>query len=153
MGTGWRRATHCLRFGRVLSILGAKGRNGRSESVTLEKVEYKLDSSIIVVEGLGTITDSLTNVTTVIHNAFGVIFFDSKTNSLAMNAYKDGESTLSKIEFIGEKVFRWNLDIPNGGAVRFTVDFSVDNKWIETGEFSADGTTWRNFMGMDLSRK
>lgn len=128
-------------------------RAGRSESETIEKVEYKLDSSIIVVEGLGTKTDSATQTTKVVHNAFGVIYCDRESNSLFMNAYKDGESTNSKIEFLEEKVIQWNLAIPDRGTVRFTVDFSDETKWIEIGEFSADGAHWRKFMGMELSRK
>ena len=128
-------------------------RTGKEESIVKEKAEYKLEESIIVVEGLGTKTDTITNDVKVVHNAFGIIFFDSKNNTLSMNAYKNGESTQSKIEFIEDKIFQWNMEIPNQGKIRFIVDFSTDNKWIETGEFSRDGVSWMKFLGMELTRK
>jgi len=128
-------------------------RNGKEQSIIKEKAEFKLDKSIIVVEGLGTKTDTITNEVKIIHNAFGIIFFDSKNNKLSMNAYKNGESTQSEIEFIKDKVFQWKMEIPNSGKVRFTVDFSIDDKWTEIGEFSRDGINWMQFLGMELTRK
>ena len=127
-------------------------RNGKENARIKEKAEYKLEKGIMVVEGLGTKTDSITNVNKIVHNAYGIIFFDSKTNFLTIDAYKNGESIQSKIEFLEEKIIQWNMEIPNQGKVRFTVDFSTDNKWIEIGEFSRDGENWMKFLEMNLDK-
>lgn len=127
-------------------------RNGKEIAKIKEKVEYKLEKDIIVVEGLGTKTDSITNEKKIVHNALGIIFFDAKTNSLMIDAYKKGESIQSKIEFIEDKIIQWKMDIPNQGKVKFTVDFSTDKKWIEIGEFSRDGENWMKFLEMNLDK-
>lgn len=127
-------------------------RNGKENAKINEKVQYKLENDIMVVEGLGTKTDSITNEQKIVHNAFGIIFFDTKANSLMIDAYKEGESIQSKIEFIEEKIIQWKMDIPNQGKVKFTVDFSTNNKWIEIGEFSRDGENWMKFLEMNLDK-
>ena len=127
-------------------------REGKQTSKILEKVECKLDCNIMIVEGLGTKIDSITKETIVVHNAFGVLSFDAKSNSLSIRAYKKEGVTESKIEFIEEKIIQWNLDIPNGSKVRFTVDFKAENKWIEIGEFSRDGVNWSQILGMELTK-
>ena len=129
-------------------------REGKVFSDVKEKAEYKLDSSILIVEGLGTKTDAISKEVKVVHNAFGVIFFNSTDNSLNIRAYKEGGGVAtSKIEFIDEKVIQWSMDIPNGSKVKFTVDFNTDGKWIEIGEFSRDGLNWVEFLGMELTKK
>ena len=44
------------------------------------------------------------------------------------------------------------MNIPNQGTVRFTSDYSKENTWVEVGEFSRDGETWMQFLGMELTR-
>jgi hypothetical protein len=127
-------------------------RNGKENTEIREKAEYKLEKDIMVVEGLGTKTDSITKEVKAVHDAFGIIYFDSKSKSLMINAYKKGESIQSEIVFIEEKIFQWNMDVPNQGKVRFTVDFRTKNKWIEIGEFSRDGENWMKFLEMNLSK-
>jgi len=127
-------------------------REGKQTSIIKEKVECKLDCNILTVEGLGTKTDSVSQETVVVHDAFGVIFFDPQSNSLSIRAYKKEGVTESEIEFIEEKIIQWNLDIPDGSKVRFTVDFKTDDKWIEIGEFSRDGENWTKILGMELTK-
>ncbi|MFD2823368.1 hypothetical protein ACFS5M_06780 [Lacinutrix iliipiscaria] len=127
-------------------------RNGKETTEITEKVEYKLENDIMVVEGLGTKTDSITKETKIVHDAFGVIFFDLKSNSLMINAYKKGEFIQSEIVLIEDKIIQWNMDIPNRGKVRFTVNFNTENKWLEIGEFSRDGTNWMTFLEMNLEK-
>jgi beta-N-acetylglucosaminidase len=127
-------------------------RSGKENAKIIEKVEYKLEKGIMVVEGLGTKIDSITNEKKIVHNAFGIVFFDSKTNYLTIDAYKNGESTQSKIEFIKDKIIQWNMEIPNQGKVRFTVDFSTEKKWVEIGEFSRDGENWMKFLDLNLDK-
>ena len=126
--------------------------NGKSSSKIKETVNCKLDCNILVAEGLGTKIDPETNEVKIVHNAFGVIFYDKISQSLMLRAYKDGNETTSKIELVEAKKIRWFLEIPNGSKVRFTSDYSEENKWIETGEFSRDGKNYNTFMEMNLIR-
>ena len=124
---------------------------GRETSKISETASCKASCSVIVVEGLGVKTDPETQEETIVHDAFGVIYIDTETNELAMRAYKDGRANESLIEFIEDKIIRWFIDTPNGGKVRFTSDYSTENKWIEMGEFSRDGENWMQFLGMELT--
>jgi len=126
--------------------------NGKQTSKIKETASCKAGCTVLAIEGLGTKTDPETQETKVVHDAFGVMFYDTISEQLKMRAYKDGKETESVIEFIEDKKIRWFLDIPNGGKVRFTVDYSTENKWIEIGEFSRDGENWMQFLGMDLTR-
>ncbi|HMB99864.1 MAG TPA: hypothetical protein VKN14_02380 [Flavobacteriaceae bacterium] len=126
--------------------------NGKQASKITETASCKADCSVIAVEGLGVKTDPETQEETIVHNAFGVIYIDSETNALAMRAYKDGRANESPIEFIEDKIIRWFIDIPNGSKVRFTSDYSTENKWVEIGEFSRDGENWMQFLGMELTK-
>jgi len=126
--------------------------SGKIYTDVWENVECKVGCTVLAIDGLGTMTDSVTQETIVIHDAFGVIFYDTDAQAIKMRAYKKEGLAASVIEFPEEKIFRWGLDVPNGGKVRFTADFSTENKWIETGEFSRDGETWMQFLGMDLDK-
>ena len=128
-------------------------RNGKEFSSVTEKAECKQNCSIIVVTGLGTKTDSLTNEIITVHDAFGIITYDKKTGEHFMRAYKNGEVTESEIEFIAEKIIRWSTHSPTGGAIRFTADFSEPGKWKERGEFSREGTNWMRILEMELEKK
>lgn len=123
---------------------------GKQTSKITETASCKAACSVIAIEGLGVKTDPETQVETIVHDAFGVIYIDTQTNTLAMRAYKDGRANESPIEFIEDKVIRWFIDIPNGSKVRFTSDYSTENKWVEIGEFSRDGENWMQFLGMEL---
>ena len=109
---------------------------GKQSTKIKETASCKAGGTVLVLEGLGTKLDTITNEEKVVHDAFGVIYLDPRTNTLAMHAYKDGYVNESDIEFINDKKIRWFLDIPNGSKIRFTADYSTENKWVEIGEFS-----------------
>ena len=135
-GTGWRMT-----------------QTGKREYTrAFEKVKCRLDCGIFIVEGLGIKTDSINKESKVVHDAFGIIYHDAKTNSISMRAHTKETVTETVIEFLEEKLIRWNMDIPNGGKVRFTVDFKTANKWIEIGEYSRDGQSWMKFLESELTK-
>ncbi|HQW93762.1 MAG TPA: hypothetical protein PKY28_11715 [Ferruginibacter sp.] len=135
-GTGWRMT-----------------QTGKREYTNaFEKVTCRLDCGLFIVEGLGVKTDSVTKESKTVHDAFGIIYHDAKTNSISMRAHTKDGITETVIEFLEEKLIRWNMDIPNGGKIRFTVDFKTANKWIEIGEFSRDGLNWMKFLETTLTK-
>ncbi len=127
--------------------------NGKQYNDITENVVCKLDCAVLSVEGLGTKTDSLTKKLITVHDAFGVISKDTKSNKWVMRAYKKGEVIDAEIVFVSENVIQWELPIPNnGGVMRFTTDFSTPNKWIGKGEYSRDGQSWMVIMETGLTK-
>jgi len=125
---------------------------GKQFTKIKETASCKAGCTVLALEGLGTKLDTITKEKKIVHDAFGVIYLDSKTNTLAMRAYKDGYVNESEIEFISDKKIRWFMDIPNGSKIRFTTDYSTENKWMEVGEFSRDGNNWVQFLAMELTK-
>jgi hypothetical protein len=127
--------------------------NGKQFTDITENVICKLDCAVLSVDGLGTKTDSLTKKKITVHDAFGIISKDVKSNKWVMRAYKKGEVIDAEIVFVSEKVIRWELPIPNnGGVIRFTTDFSTPGKWKGTGEYSRDGQNWMKMMETELTK-
>lgn len=128
-------------------------REGKQFTNITENVVCKLDCGVLSVEGLGTKLDSLTKKQVIVHDAFGVISKDPKTNKWMMRAYKKEEVIDAEIIFVSEKVIRWELPIPNnGGTMRFTTDFTTTDKWKGTGEYSRDGKSWMIIMQTELTK-
>jgi len=128
-------------------------RTGRSTSEITETAHYALDSTLLIVEGKGVKTDSVTGEMKVVHHAYGIIAFDVEQKSFALRAYKEGQITDSPVEIVDEKVIRWRLDLPGGASARFTADFTRENIWKETGEFNRRDGNWMHFMEMELERE
>jgi hypothetical protein len=126
--------------------------DGKVLSTVTETAECKQNCNIIVVTGIGTKKDSVTNETKTVHDAFGIITFNKKNGKHTMRAYKNDEVTESEIEFVGNRIIRWNTHSPAGGSIRFTADFTETNKWKETGEFSRDGASWIKILEMELEK-
>lgn len=125
---------------------------GKINATITEKVQCKLDCSAYLVEGMGTKMDSATNKMIVVHDALGVIVYDKTKAKWVLKAFKKEGTTESDIEFLGEKKFRWSMDIPGRGTIRYTTDLS-SGKWVEIGEFSRDnGKTWMPVMSMTLEK-
>ena len=49
--------------------------------------------------------------------------------------------------------FTWSPPLVGGRRIRYVADWSVQDRWNETGEFSADGVTWVQFLEMKLERQ
>lgn len=128
-------------------------REGKQFTTITESVFCKLDCAVLSVEGVGTKPDSLTNKEIIVHNAFGVISKDLKSNKWVMRAYRKGEVIDAEIVTVSEKIIRWELPIPkNGGIMRFTTDYTTTDKWKGTGEYSRDGKSWMIMMQTELTK-
>lgn len=117
-----------------------------------EIISSKVDGKVISIDGVGVTTDSVTNETKKVHDAFGVVYFDSVGQSFRISAFSSA-STKKDVKFeVDEKVLTWSFKTDNGGVVKFTEDFSTDDKWITVGEYSAGGNRWFQFMEYNLDR-
>jgi hypothetical protein len=127
--------------------------NGERKSTVDEKIEAKLDNTVIVVEGIGKSLDPATKNEVVVHNAFGILSFDNASNQYKFKTYiKDGRSADAWFNLLAENTYQWGFETP-GGKVRYSITLDGGKKtWNEIGEFSQDGNTWRKFFEMNLTK-
>jgi hypothetical protein len=132
---------------------GPGGASGKS-SVD-ERIELKLDGSIMVVEGVGKSVDSATQKETVVHHAFGIVSYDVPSKTFKFRTYlKDGRGMETLFHILSETHFEWGFDLPNGGKIKYTI--KLDNgktTWNEIGEYSGDGKSWNRFFEMNLTKQ
>lgn len=118
-----------------------------------EKIEFKLDNTVLLVEGVGKSTDAATNKEVITHHALGLLSFDANTSQYKFRSYlKDGKSTDAWFNITAENQYQWGFDTP-GGKIRYSIVLDpVRKTWNEIGEFSRDGNTWRKFFEMNLKK-
>lgn len=118
-----------------------------------EVVQSKLDATILLVEGIGKTPDPQTNTEMVVHHAMAILSYDPVGNQYKFNSHlKNGRSTDAWFTVMGENKFQWGFDTPQG-KVRYSITIDASAKtWLESGEFSNDGTTWRKFFEMNLKK-
>ncbi len=117
-------------------------------SRVFEKVETRLDGTVLYLEGLGTRELENGEVETT-HQAIGLIWYDSGLDQYRMKAFTPARETDADVE-ITENQLVWSFAAPRGRA-RYTATFTEDT-WVEIGEFSADGENWVQFFSMNLTR-
>ena len=125
---------------------------GRVKSDSWEGVESKLGGLVLQVHGKHSSLEAADSGT-VTHEAVAMIFYDGTKKQLRVIPVRMDGGTVDTWANETEKGLDWGFALPNGaGHFRYSVDMSVANKWIETGEYSRDGTTWMPVIGLDLSR-
>ena len=125
---------------------------GPGSEVTInqeEKVEYKLDGTVLLIEGTG--KDGAGNIA---FNAMGIINYDVNGKQLKFKTYlKDGRSADAYFNITGENSYEWGFDIPGGGKSKYTIAIDpVQKTWNEKGEYSGDGSNWFTFVELKLKR-
>jgi hypothetical protein len=127
---------------------------GQSNSSTVnEYIQFKLDSTILLIEGIGTSKDQKTGKEFKTHHALGLLSFNPYTNAFEFKSHlADGKRTDAWFKRIEKDAFQWGFDAPQG-KIRY--DIIIDpkqNSWKETGEFSQDGNNWHKFFEMSLTK-
>lgn len=120
----------------------------KGTAMVTERIYFKLDSTLLVLEGLG--KDEEGNI---VHSAFGVITFDHAQNKYVMKSFlSNGSSTDADFEVLEPNIsFQWGFETPQGGTMKYTLNIEND-AWSETGEYSQDGEQWFQFFEMELNR-
>ena len=122
----------------------------RVQTRMTETVERKLDGSVLLVEGRGTVAVAGAE-DRVVHHALGIISFDARSSKYAMRSYLGtGQSGDFEVTLVDDGV-SWTRDVP-GGRIRNTARFT-QKEWHEVGEFSSDGQAWRQIMEIRLQRQ
>jgi hypothetical protein len=124
------------------------------KSVVDERIESKLDGTLLLVEGIGKAKTSSSSEMAIVHQALGILSYDPATNQFRFRTYlKDGREADAWLMSTGQDKFQWGFDTPNGGKTRYSITLNPNQKtWNEIGEFSRDGSTWLKFFEMNLKK-
>jgi len=115
-----------------------------------EDVQFRLDGTILQIEGVGRREDK------VVFNALAVINYDIVKGDYSMRSYlRDGRSTDAWFKVVEDNSFAWGYTLPrNSGQIRYTITLSDAGKtWQEIGEYSSDGTNWYKVFEMNLTKE
>src|SRR5262249_6572617 len=124
----------------------------RRTTAVNEDIHFRQEGLLLTMEGKGHRKDvDGGEVTT--HDALGVVFWDPRTRGLRFHAYRMGAFIDSEVKLLDGRSFSWSFPEPrSGGTIRFTARITPEDRWVEVGEHSADGKTWRQFFEMTLNR-
>jgi hypothetical protein len=119
------------------------GRDGqRSEFDQTEKIQFKLDSTMVLIEGLGTSQGK------VVHNALAILTYDKSGDKLVFRSYlQNGQNGEFPAEIKDGKMY-W---FPNPN-VRYIIGINDQGQWFETGEYKM-GENWSQFFEMTLDKE
>jgi len=118
------------------------GRDGsRHNFDQTEKVQFKLDNTVILVEGLGK-TDGV-----VTHNALAIISYNKAAQNYSFHSYLSSGLENTFTGELKEDTFTWYLN----ENMRYVLRINEEGQWDEKGEMNRGGQ-WFQFMEMKLDR-
>lgn len=114
----------------------------RHEFDQTENIQFKLDNTLLLIEGLGTSQGQT------IHNALAIVSFNTAENNYLFTSYlANGRKGEFKAELEDEK-FTW---FPRENT-RYVIEINDAGQWFEVGEFNRQGN-WYKFFEMTLNKK
>ena len=116
-----------------------------------ESVQGKVEGSVLTLEGLGKAKPPGKDEETVVHNAFGLIWYHGEAQRFRMLSWRAGGAMDADVG-VGEKSLVWGFRDQRAGQIRFTIKLDEAGWWFEIGEISRDGTSWNKFFEMRLKR-
>jgi len=118
-----------------------------------ERIEYKLEGMVLMVEGIGTDIDPATKKERVVHHALAILSYDHQSSKYKFKSYlKDGRSTDAWLNVLAENKFQWGFETPQG-KIRYNISVDpVKETWNEIGEYSKDANNWMKFFEMNLKK-
>lgn len=118
-----------------------------------EDVQFKLNGTVLLVEGVGREKLPGKDGDAVLFNALGVISYDAAAKKHKIKAYRmEGQSVDADLT-VTDKGFIWGFKEPQRGfEVKYTMTLTPKGEWHEIGEYSLDGKTWTKIIEMTLTR-
>jgi hypothetical protein len=111
-----------------------------------EIIEFKLDSAILQIEGLGTSGGR------VAHHALAMVNFNIYESKFNFRSYlNDGKMSDAHFSVPAPGQYAWGFDSPQR-KIRYLIVIE-NNTWKETGEYSTDGVQWIRFIEMNLTKQ
>lgn len=121
-------------------MMGADGK--KSEFEQTEKIQFKLDSTVILIEGLGKSNGRI------VHNAMAIVSYNKEGNNYAFQSYlQNGRKGEYKAELINDSLYWY----PNKN-MRYIITLNEKGQWFEIGEMERN-EKWFQFFEMTLDRE
>jgi hypothetical protein len=125
----------------------AMGPGPRQTFVQHERIQFKHDGTLLLIEGNGKSPAGAT-----VHDALAVVQFDPRSagykfrSFVAVGRYGEAEASVNGNTFV------WTMKAGPQQTMRYTI--TIDGGvWREIGERSADGAAWTPFFEMTLKKK
>lgn len=129
------------------------GPGGRKTFKQTETVQSKLNGVVTIIEGLGKSKLPDTGQEVVVHQALAVISYDSTAKKFQFRAFRGDGNYIDANMTVSDKSLIWGFRDPQRNVeIKYTIQFNDASQWVEVGEFSLDGKTWRKFFEMTLQR-
>lgn len=124
--------------------------SGPVQAISYEKIESKLGGLVLWVYGRHV---DATDTTRVVHEAVGMLYYDRLGQQLKFVPVPMSGLTAETWAKETEKGMDWGFSLPNNaGHIRYQVDLSQPDTWVETGDYSRDGTNWMPNIRMELKK-
>lgn len=118
------------------------GQGGKSEFDQTEKIQFKLDSTAILIEGKGISNGK------VVHNALAILTYNKNDDNYSFRSYlPNGQNGEFKAEIIDDKLHWYPKE-----NVQFIIWQNEKGQWFEKGEFKREGN-WSQFFEMTLDKE
>jgi len=106
-----------------------------------EHIQYKLDGTAVLVEGLGRSDGRI------VHNALAIITFNKETDKYNFQSYlSTGRGGSFPAEIIDNKMYWYPRD-----NMRYVISLNEEGQWFEVGEMKRNGE-WFQFFEMTLDK-
>ena len=124
----------------------------RQVSRGTEHVRRKVGGLALLVEGHFTSKTGSGEAEATVHEAMGVFSYDAAAGAIRFRTYlANGMGGEHEAKVADDGTIVWGYRVGNG-EMRYTTRKGPQGEWIEVGEFSSDGKTWRQVLGMTLKR-
>jgi hypothetical protein len=123
----------------------------KQEFQSTETVESRLGGVLLVIEGRH---HDKVDPKRLVHHAFGAVSYNLRSKEFEFRAYTAAGQSLTASARARDNGLEWGFT-PPGSDVRIRYFLRLDDKgeWLETGEMSRDGSEWRQFFEMRLTRQ
>lgn len=111
-----------------------------------EKVEYKLDGLVLLIEGKSTAADGAAPF-----QALATVAFDDSTHSYRIRAYNAGHCIDAELTVLADG-FSWGFDA-GPAHIANTMHLTAKGEWQETSEVTFGGNPPRRSVDMLLTRQ
>ena len=130
-------------------IIGPGGQ--KSTVQQRERVEWKTGGEVLLIQGRGVMRDPQSGEERLVHDTLATLAWDPGSGRHVMWTYRAGGGPGKPEVTVDGSTVVWGFPV-GGSHIRFTIRRDGEGRWVETGERSADGTTWTPFFGMTLVR-
>lgn len=128
-----------------------KGNTPPMKVLQEENVQFKLDGTVLLVEGTGRSPEAGNPI---VFNALAIVSYNQYTKQFGMKSHTmEGSQTEAYFKIVEENHFEWGFETPTKAKIRFDIVLNPQTKsWVEKGEYSPDGTTWYPTIEMKLTK-